>query len=401
MTRHPDDGTQLNAPTSAQALTPTVLGLVASTSRRTGKLLLGILLGAKTSLMGLAFLLVAATILLASRVHAVPPDWTPAMARRLVGIEQRRLRHFFDIAPAERDADERLVRYLAARIPIGLLGGAVLFLLFWGLVSAAVWAQELLLGHSTTARVLSQVLAGVVLLFLAVQGMLGIVAGEERIVRRFLHPSERELLHRRITELADSRAGIVAAVDAERRRIERDLHDGVQQRVVALAMLLGRAGRGKDPARRDDLLHQAHAESQRLLVELREVSWQVYPTALDELGLAEALQEVAARSAVPVRLRLADTEGLPPTVQTAAYFVVREAVTNAAKHSGARSIDVSVHRQETMLVVRIDDDGRGGADADGGGLAGLARRVAAVDGDFTVHSPMGGPTTIGADLPCA
>jgi signal transduction histidine kinase len=194
-----------------------------------------------------------------------------------------------------------------------------------------------------------------------------------------------------------SRAGIVEAVDAERRRIERDLHDGLQQRVVALGMLLGRARRSGSA----DLVRQAHEESQRILDELREIAWRVYPSALDNLGLAEALDAVAERSAVPVRIRCELADEPPRPVATAAYFTVREAVTNAAKHSGATMITVLVTRRDATAMARVTDDGVGGADPHGGGLAGLARRVAALDGQFAVVSPPGGPTVVEARLPCA
>src|SRR5262249_50706402 len=146
-----------------------------------------------------------------------------------------------------------------------------------------------------------------------------------------------------------SRAGIVEAVDAERRRIERDLHDGLQQRVVALGMLLGRARRSGSA----DLVRQAHEESQRILEELREIAWRVYPSALDNLGLADALDAVAERSAVPVRVRVRyelTTRPVPPAA-TAAYFTVREAVTNAAKAFGCHHDQPHVGYSRRVLAV--------------------------------------------------
>ncbi|KIF06575.1 histidine kinase, partial [Streptomyces sp. RSD-27] len=199
------------------------------------------------------------------------------------------------------------------------------------------------------------------------------------------------------------RAAVLRAVDSERRRIERDLHDGVQQRLVALAMLLGRARRSRerDPERADALLLQAHRESQEVLTELREVAWRVYPSALDSLGLEEALAGVAERCAIPLRTEFDAAGPLPGPVRTAAYFVVCEAVTNAAKHSGASAVSVRVVRRGPVLTVRVEDDGSGGADPSGTGLSGLASRVAALDGLLRVESPAGGPTTVTAELPCA
>ncbi len=182
---------------------------------------------------------------------------------------------------------------------------------------------------------------------------------------------------------------MLAAVDAERRRIERDLHDGVQQRLVALGMLLGRARRGRTPERAEALLLQAHQESQEVLAELRKVDWRVYPTALDSLGLREALGGVAERCALPLRMDL-DLPGTPPApVETAAYFVVSEAVTNAAKHSSATAVSVRVRHRADVLVVRVRDDGVGGADPVGDGLTGLAGRVGTLDGRLHAHTPSG------------
>ncbi|WP_326680180.1 sensor histidine kinase [Streptomyces sp. NBC_01237] len=200
--------------------------------------------------------------------------------------------------------------------------------------------------------------------------------------------------------LAASRAAVLRAVDAERRRIERDLHDGVQQRLVALAMLLGRARRNRTPEQAGALLEQAHQESRDVLTELRDVAWRVCPTALDSLGLQEALGGVAQRCSIPLRMEFALPPTLPRPVETAAYFVVSEAVTNAAKHSGAGCVQVRLTGERSLLTVRIEDDGRGGADPAGSGLSGLRDRVAALDGRLRVDSPPGGPTTIIAELPC-
>lgn len=238
------------------------------------------------------------------------------------------------------------------------------------------------------------------LLFLDVQGLFSLAALDARIARECFGPSERELLQRRIDELATSRAAVLQAVDAERRRIERDLHDGVQQRLVALAMLLGRARRSRTPERADALLQQAHKESQDVLIELREVAWRVYPTALDNLGLREALGGVSERCSIPIRMDFGLAGPLPQSVETAAYFVVSEAVTNVTKHASATEVFVSVQQYGSVLVVRVEDNGAGGADPAGSGLTGLRSRVGALDGRLHVHSPPGGPTTISAELPC-
>jgi signal transduction histidine kinase len=224
---------------------------------------------------------------------------------------------------------------------------------------------------------------------------------DRQLAQRFLGPSPQELLRRRVTALSVSRAEVVEAVNDERRRIERDLHDGVQQRLVALGMLLGRARRTNDVDHSANLLRQAHEEAQEALQDLREVTWRVYPIALDEGGLHTALESLAERSHVPVVLRY----GLPsrPSVamETVAYFVASEAVTNTIKHAQASLLTIDVSLVSGSVVIQISDNGTGGAVPSGGGLSGLARRVAAADGEFTVDSPPAGPTTVTAVLPCA
>ncbi|MFG3437404.1 sensor histidine kinase [Nonomuraea sp. NPDC047897] len=372
------------------------------------RIVAAVTLGTLTALLEAAFLLLALPFLGNPNVSAG--------ATRLARLEARRLRldpaalrltlgpahdDQPDAGPDEQPDGGRALRYLAARLPAGVLGGLILALLgygaYIGIDLALAWAngQPYDGMRSSLPLALSTAVVGVVLLFLDLSGLAGVYALERRLARRLLAPDPTEALHRRIAELAESRAGIVAAIDSERRRIERDLHDGLQQRLVALSMLIGRSRRG-----RPELLDQAHQEAQRALSELREVAWRVYPSGLDTLGLGEALSGVAERSSVPVRVTCDLPERPPMPVETAAYFVVCEAVTNAAKHSGATLITVDVRRCGTMVVVTVRDDGSGGADPAGGGLSGLARRVAALDGRFKVDSPTGGPTTIVAELPC-
>ncbi|WP_189222298.1 sensor histidine kinase [Saccharothrix coeruleofusca] len=318
---------------------------------------------------------------------------------RLADWERRRVRWALGVDSAP-PTPEQAARYVAVRSAVGLLGGLVLVWLYYGFYVAGylVWLiAEDGAPNVDWPEVAWSCFIGLVLLYIEVQGVMGVAALEAKVARRFLGPSEAELLRQRVEQLSASRAGIVAAVDAERRRIERDLHDGVQQRLVALGMLLGRARR--HPDRAEELLRQAHEESQQVLGDLREVAWRVYPTALDTLGLREALEAVADRSAIPVRIECAPGD-LPPQVATAVYFVVCEAVTNAAKHSGATMISVRVADGDGVVRVLVEDDGVGGADPEGGGLAGLSRRVLALDGRFAVRSPAGGPTAVTAEVPC-
>ena len=197
---------------------------------------------------------------------------------------------------------------------------------------------------------------------------------------------------------------MVDAAEAERRRIERDLHDGAQQRLVALAMELGRAkskfADDVDAAR--ELVDQAHAEAKAALTELRDLVRGVHPPVLTDRGLDAALSGLAARCPVPVEVHVEAPVRPKASVEAVAYFVVAEALTNVAKHSRASHANVVVegHGYPGTLSIVISDDGIGGADPGGAGLAGLADRVAGVDGTLTVESPSGGPTIISAVLPC-
>ncbi|MDI6412181.1 sensor histidine kinase [Streptomyces albus] len=366
----------------------------------------GLLLGCLTAPVGLLYFVLVGLplgpLLLWPRTRPAALRWLGPGARVLAAAEHRRRVVFFaDRFPARRLPDRRLPRYLAARTCTGLVTGFVLLLLVFGAGLAALLAAGLLRGSVTWPQLLGQALLGAVLLFLNVQGLRSLAAHDARLARACFGPTEQEALRQRITQLATSRAAVLRAVDGERRRIERDLHDGVQQRLVALAMLLGRARRHREPARANELLRQAHQEAQDVLHELREVTWRVYPAVLDDLGLREALAGVCERSGVPVRVDYDVPGPLPAAVETAAYFVVSESVTNTTKHASASTVSVSVRRSGGTLVVRVRDDGTGGADPAGGGLSGLRDRVGALDGRLHVDSPSGGPTTITAQLPCA
>ncbi|GAA2813571.1 sensor histidine kinase [Saccharopolyspora taberi] len=354
----------------------------------------GLLLGAISAVAELGIALVGG---LALRQSAVVTGW----ARRVTEFERWRLRRFFHATTAEDTA--RALPYLAVRCWVGFMGGVVLLMLVYGFVASPVVLIELWTAEFTFAgkliRAVYMVVLGIALLFLGLAGLWGLAAIDRVVGQHFLGSGREEALKRRVAELSFSRAEVITEIDAERRRIERDLHDGVQQRLVALGMLIGRARRADGP-RAAELLRQAHEESQQVLHDLREVSWQVYPSALDGDGLHVALENVAERAGIDVRLHYDLDDRPPAAVETAAYFVVSEAVTNAAKHSGARSVNVHLGWKDGCVVVEVDDDGRGGADASGAGLSGLARRVAGLDGSFAVRSPQGGPTTITAELPC-
>ncbi|WP_234338407.1 sensor histidine kinase [Streptomyces sp. NRRL F-5727] len=368
----------------------------------------GVAAGCASAVPGLLYLVGTGVplgaLLLWPRTRAYALRILTGGARPLVGLERRRRERFFgDRFPEAYEGEGDALRYLAVRSWTGLVCAVVLALLGFGLVLAVLLVGGVVRGAFGPAELLAQLVLGGVLLFLGLQGLSALTALDARLAREHFGPSERELLRRRIDELSVSRAAVVRAVDAERRRIERDLHDGVQQRLVALAMLIGRArrGGGRDPERAAELLGQAHREAQEVLAELREVAWRAYPSALDSLGLEEALGGVAQRCALPLRIAYEVAGPLPRPVETAAYFVVSEAVTNAAKHADASAVSVRVAAAPGgPLLVRIEDDGRGGADPAGGGLTGLRGRVAALDGVLRIDSPLGGPTTIVAELPC-
>ena len=218
-----------------------------------------------------------------------------------------------------------------------------------------------------------------------------------------LADEEREQMTERIATLETSRSGAVESADARLRRIERDLHDGAQHRLAYIAMELGRA-RAKlpeDPAAADTLLAGAHDESKRAMRELRDLVRGIHPSVLSDRGLDAALSGLAERASVPVEINSSLAERLPPAVETAAYYVVAETLTNVGRHSGASRAEVDVRIDHGQLVLTVADDGHGGAERrPGSGLEGLAQRVEALDGTLAVTSPAGGPTTITAWLPC-
>jgi signal transduction histidine kinase len=231
------------------------------------------------------------------------------------------------------------------------------------------------------------------------------VAGAEcRLATVLLGPSERAALATRVDELRARREQLFDVVEAERRRIERDLHDGAQQRLVALAMNLGMAKEkfDRDPAAARALMEEAHREAKQAMVELRNLARGIHPAVLSDRGLDAALSSLAGRAPVPVTVDVQVPERPPAAVETTAYFVVAEALTNIAKHAGASRAAVKVARQNGHLTVEVSDDGIGGADTSRGtGLAGLVDRVTAVDGHIRLSSPAGGPTVLTVELPCA
>jgi signal transduction histidine kinase len=217
-----------------------------------------------------------------------------------------------------------------------------------------------------------------------------------------LRSRDRAALAERISTLETTRAGAVDVQEAELRRIERDLHDGAQARLVALGMSLGMAEQklASDTDAARELLAEARAGAGEALRELRDLARGIHPPVLADRGLDAAVRALAAGSPISVTVSVTLTERPKPPVESAAYFVVAEALANAGKHANASRVDVRIIRRDGTLSVEVHDDGAGGADPAGSGLSGLRSRVEALDGILAVVSPPGGPTTVRAELPC-
>jgi signal transduction histidine kinase len=227
---------------------------------------------------------------------------------------------------------------------------------------------------------------------------------DRAVGRLLLGRSERLEFEARVSELQTSRAAAVDSAEAERRRIERDLHDGAQQRLIAVAMDLGvaRQAMETDPDRARELVSEAHDEVKAALKELRDLVRGIHPVILEDRGLDAALSAVVARAGVPVELRVDVVPRPGPSVESAAYFIVSEALTNVARHAQATRASVEIVRRRDKLTIVVSDDGVGGATSAGAGtgLRGLEERVAALDGWMQVVSPVGGPTTLLVEVPC-
>jgi signal transduction histidine kinase len=297
-----------------------------------------------------------------------------------------------------RAATWRQLGYHLLSLVIGPVGGALVALCWSGVLVVVTYPGGVPVGGP-----LLPVLAAAALLA-APWAARGVATVDEVAARGLLGPSRTEELAQRVDTLARSRAEIVAATDAERRRIERDLHDGAQQQLLSLAMNLGMArdALADVPAAARRAIEQAHVDALAALAGLRELVRGLHPAVLNDRGLDAALSGIVSRAPLPVRLRIAVDPRCAPSIEAVAYFTVSEALTNIARHARAAEAEVTVHRAGGRLRVVVTDDGCGGASlgADGTGLRGLAQRAAAVDGTLRVQSPAGGPTTITVELPC-
>jgi signal transduction histidine kinase len=369
---------------------------------------------------GLLIVWVGVPILAATMV-----GWTLA-----AGLERRRVRLFFGVEiptpyrPAPDGGVLRKLRgragdpavwrdlgYLVLLFPVGV--GEFVVVVAGLSVSAAVFALPALaftqphaafhspsdappIGVAVAAAVLAVPVAVVVLLLFA-----GIGRVHVGLARALLGPSRSSRLEKQVSSLTDTRSRAVESALDDRRRIERDLHDGAQQRLVALALDLGMAKEklASDPDAARELVEGAHEEAKRALSEIRDLVRGIHPAVLTDRGLDAAVSALAARMPIPVSVCVEVRDRPPDAVESTAYFIVSEALANVAKHSGATAAAVTVREEGDQLVVEVVDDGAGGADVVGGtGLRGLAARVEALDGTFTVADGAG--TTVRAELPC-
>lgn len=308
--------------------------------------------------------------------------------------------------------------YLVLRFPLGLITFVVLTVLIS--VPAAMVASPVLLAADVPLEMLvnddrvvfevnewweSGVVAAIGIV--ALGGVAHLIrygaAGHGILAAALLAPSRTAGLEIRVDDLTDQRDRGFDVASAERRRIERDLHDGAQQRLVALAMELGRARRkldGGDTEAVRELLDGAHARAKEALVELRDLARGIHPAILTDRGLDAALSSLAARAPFPVEINYGPPGRLPESVESTAYFVAAEALTNISKHAAASQAVVSVEELDGLVVLEVFDDGVGGVDPEGSGIRGLGDRLAAAGGRLEIESPIGGPTIVRGILPC-
>ncbi|MCG5453357.1 sensor histidine kinase [Micromonospora hortensis] len=341
----------------------------------------------------------------------------PTLAHLAAAGERRRLRLIFpglpvSRLPAPRDREHGRVAWPETGVTVllvtlfWLVDGAVVVLLTAPVV---LILAPVLVRHDVvevagwrvgnTGEAWLAVPAGILTLVLLAYAVTALACGQAALVRHLLDPPEAQLAEA-VQQLRRSRSGLVDAFETERRRIERDLHDGVQQRLVALTMTLGSAELDLTDGPGLDLVREAHQQAEQALADLRTTIRGIHPQVLTDHGLAAAVHEIAGRSPVPVHLDLALDRRLPPAVEAAAYFFVSENLTNVARHARARSAQVHAWTEDQALIVSVVDDGVGGADPQAGtGLAGLRARLDALDGDLHITSPAGGPTQVRMTCP--
>ncbi|PNG96797.1 hypothetical protein SMF913_12822 [Streptomyces malaysiensis] len=290
-----------------------------------------------------------------------------------------------------------------AFMPYGLEGFVLAAGVWQPIVDAGgtYWYAFLPIDSQWTALLAVPVGAGFIAAGTAVSPLL--LRGHFLLSRAFLDPTPHMQLEQRVRRLTETRHDAVDTSAAELRRIERDLHDGAQARLVAMGMSLGtvEALIERDPAKAKELLAAARTNSAEALAELRDLVRGIHPPVLAERGLGDAVRALTLRMAVDVEVDV-DLAGRPEEpVESAAYFAISEVLTNAAKHAGASRMWLDLHHEDGMLRIAVTDDGHGGAEiTPGGGLSGVERRLGTFDGVLAVSSPTGGPTMVTMEIPC-
>ena len=365
--------------------------------------------GLTTLLAGIGILFIAAGIE-SSRVVAWVERW-----RVFVGEPDKPRAHPYrpfrggivEIVRAEF-ADEarwRDVLYVAVDLPLTIIESTVVGVA-WALALSALTLPIWFEPRASLPPIWLASVAGVLLLFVAASLSQIVIRLHRQVVAGLLCTSESRALRREVETLRQSRSAVIDVEASELSRIERDLHDGAQQRLVMLSIDLGLASEriDTDPEGAKELMRSSQEQAREALAEIRQLVRGIAPSILLDRGLVPAIESVTGRGPIrtSIRSELAPGTRLSAAVERTAYFVASEALANVAKHSGASNCEVRVRLEGGQLVVEIWDDGKGGAIvAPGGGLAGLASRVAGVDGTLTVTSPSGGPTLIRAAIPVA
>ena len=340
-------------------------------------------------------------------------DIAPALLpQRLPGQSLVEAQHSWRRSPAAW----RLAAYQVVRLPACAAAAFVLMLCWWTVIGllfvvplrrqpTAPAFTSWFFGHrvlSTGAEAVAALIGFAVLLLIPAL-VRALTRLDAWLGQRMLGPDRAEILAGEVDRLAQSRAQAIDAGDIERHRIERDLHDGVQPRLVSLAMQIDRARArlDRDPSAADELLRKAHVDAKGALADLRSIARGIQPAILDDRGLDAALSALVAGSAVPIAVSVRLSRRPARSQEAVAYFAAAEAVSNLAKHASASQAALRITDETGDLVVQVTDDGRGGAMVTpGGGLAGIAGRLGAVDGSLSVDSPPGGPTTVTAVIPC-
>ncbi|UNK70878.1 sensor histidine kinase [Microbacterium sp. H1-D42] len=304
-----------------------------------------------------------------------------------------------------------------ANFVLACIAGTLVIRLFWGMIWSVFFAFSPLNGQDTidgpfgaAIQVAWAPLAGILGVLASAAGIVGLALLHRVLSRAIVVPNREAELTAKVQTTSAQRAGAVRAAELERTRIERDLHDGVQPRLVSVGMTLGLAQQkiDTDPAAAKELIGEAHTSTKAAITELRQLARGIHTSVLDDRGLDAALSALAGRSHIPVQLDVR----IDPSVtgagascrdaEAAVYFAIAESLTNAAKHSRASECRVVVRSREGGLWARVEDNGMGGAQVQpGGGLDGITNRVLAAGGTFRLESPVGGPTSLEVTVPCA